>query len=255
MSLLKLPHEVLLQIVDGADSVSIFNNLSRTCRRLYILFNNTLYQFDAKKRSGFGSACFWATEHGNQGTLRRAVEAGVNVFDTRLCLLHRAAYAGHEDVAKSLLAGDEVDAKDIKGYTPLMYATVKGYLGIVRMLLDRGANPDGRGQRVSSMLDEEVDWEDWNYGRNRLKDKANLWMKLGDGAQTSLSSASGATPLHYAAWLGSVEVVKLLISHRADITGKTNEGLTPLVLAVYANNYEIAALLLEARLDLAALPK
>src|SRR5687767_11062910 len=47
--------------------------------------------------------------------------------------------------------------------------------------------------------------------------------------------AFGATPLHAAATKGNVEVIKLLLEHKADVNARALGGLTPLHAAVSSN--------------------
>lgn len=64
--------------------------------------------------------------------------------------LHRAAGNGSIEWAEAVLSGGMigVDERTPDGVTPLMFASLKGHLRIVRMLLHKGANVaiiDGEG--------------------------------------------------------------------------------------------------------------
>ncbi len=48
----------------------------------------------------------------------------------------------------------------------------------------------------------------------------------------------GGTPLHWAAALGRIEMVKQLLSAGADINAPDNHGYTPLDATAYAPDYE-----------------
>lgn len=50
---------------------------------------------------------------------------------------------GHRDTVKLLLeVGADINAVDIDGWTPLMFAVRDGTLDIVRLLIQSGANTD-----------------------------------------------------------------------------------------------------------------
>ena len=58
--------------------------------------------------------------------------------------LHRAAEENRVDIARALIArGDDVDARDENGRTPLYWAARKGSPVKVRLLIEKGANTDG----------------------------------------------------------------------------------------------------------------
>jgi ankyrin repeat protein len=84
------------------------------------------------------------------------VKQGVVQF-ARVTALHMAAVGGRPDVVDLLLrAGADVNAKDIRGMTPLMWAvaTDRPHPGIVGLLLAGGADPLVR----SAVGESAVDW-------------------------------------------------------------------------------------------------
>ena len=67
--------------------------------------------------------------------------------------LHRAAQAGNvAGLQAALAAGADVDARDGRGWTALMYAVDKGYTLLVEPLLGAGANPDVRAPDGATAL-------------------------------------------------------------------------------------------------------
>ena len=58
--------------------------------------------------------------------------------------LHRAAYENRDGIAQALIArGDDVDAIDEDGFTPLHVAAWYNSLDVARLLIEHGANTDG----------------------------------------------------------------------------------------------------------------
>jgi ankyrin repeat protein len=92
----------------------------------------------------------------DDGKLSKALRAGASArcrlaFTTPLCF---AAAAGDFASARSLLdAGARVDAVNDAGYTPLMLAAECNHARVVRLLLERGADPQARTLRGETALD------------------------------------------------------------------------------------------------------
>jgi ankyrin repeat protein len=131
---------------------------------------------DPKVRADVGQAAtplHGAATNGNVTLLRRllAKQVDVNAVSAdasgkvknglvqfgRASALHFAALSGNPDAVGQLLAaGASVDALDVRGMTPLMFAiaTDRPDLRIIRTLLDAGASPN-----VKSKADESaIDW-------------------------------------------------------------------------------------------------
>jgi len=122
--------------------------------------------------------------------------------------LHLAAFFGHPETAQALLdAGADVLAVSRNSEANLaINAAAAGPQAerrpeIVRLLIDRGAPVDGRG------------------------------------------SPAGHTPLHEAAYNGDVALLRLLLGRGADRSVRTAEGDTPLDLATKNKRAEVVRLL------------
>ena len=61
------------------------------------------------------------------------------------------------------------------------------------------------------------------------------------------TTAEGWTPLHSAAAFGHLDVVRLLLAHKAEIDAKEISGMTPLHHAAITGHKDVAALLLAKR--------
>lgn len=66
----------------------------------------------------------------------------------------------------------------------------------------------------------------------------------------NMQDDTGLTPLHYAAFDGNSELVKLFIRRGVDLNIQNNEGYTALMGAVLNNHKEIVQILLEAKADI-----
>ena len=69
--------------------------------------------------------------------------------------LHAASYGGNFQVAQALLKqpGVEFNAIDVDGRTPLMWAVEKGHEGIIRLLLEKGADPTIKNAETKTAVD------------------------------------------------------------------------------------------------------
>ena len=151
----------------------------------------------------------WAAMLGHQDVSELLLEnkADVNI--------HEAAASGFLEKIKALIKDhpDLVSSKDQLGETPLHYAADHGYINVVRLLLDNGADVNARSK------DDEV------LSLNGL-------VKVG-----------GLTPLHCAAIEGHKEVVELLLANKADVNALSNDGTTPLQWALQKGHQDVAELL------------
>jgi hypothetical protein len=98
---------------------------------------------------GSATTLMAAAYHRDLATARRLIEAGDDLeardVDGYTPLMY-AANAGAEEIVSALLAaGADPNAGDDQRSTPLMFAAQHDHLGIVRQLLAAGSNPNARG--------------------------------------------------------------------------------------------------------------
>lgn len=240
MCLYNLPAELLEEVANLLDSEKDVNNLVRSCRRFHLLLNYSLYRHNA--RHAQNSAVIWAAQNGRESTLNCASDAGTELWDSELGLLHIAASRGHEGVARQLLecVGTDVNSWDKTGRPPMLYAVQNSQLGIVRVLIDYGAS-------IS------IPSRDLEYPLNRAIESGNLeiaTLLLNSGADISALSKSGWSPLHYAADRGYTLLVNQLISRGADATLLTKTHWSPLALALDNGHYNTSKVLLSYGVDI-----
>lgn len=130
------------------------------------------------------------------------------------------------------------------GDTPLCIAASTGQLDVMRLLLDRGADPDGAAAD----------------GRTPLYDAAlngqaeAIKLLLSRGAAVDGVAISGSAPLHAAALRGHTAAVKILLDSGATVNKAAADGITALHCAAFQEYLDIVQLLSDrgAMIDLAA---
>jgi ankyrin repeat protein len=187
---------------------------------------------------------------------------------TEVTPLHAAAHRGAVGVIKLLLEhGADVDGGSMGGPSPLvrvrpcvllsalvrgvdaracaaqMYAVEQQHEDTIKQLLARGANPN----RVS----------DEGRGRTALfvaiahQNAAIIRLLLEKRADAGVVDAeSGNTPLHWAARLGHLAAVEMLLrTGQADVNARNKQGETPTWMAVRHGRAIVLSLLLHAGAD------
>ena len=145
-----------------------------------------------------------------------------------------AAAADHLDVVKLLLEQNaDVDSKISTGSTPLRVAAYEGHLDIVKCLVDRGADVNARnytadyneestpvvGQFWSSYFRDTNNYltQQYKVGRTALHDAVErghlkIVSELMALGASQLPNGLGLTPLLYACYLCSIEMVEHIIN-------------------------------------------
>jgi ankyrin repeat protein len=195
---------------------------------------------DVNKRTKLGvDALLIAAANGNEDMVKMLIEKGAKpdatttqdftvkgqpVFKGSTTLM-AAADGGHAGVVKQLIqAGADVNQANEKGVTALMAATAKGHLGAVKALVEAGADVNA---------------------------KTTVQFKIGKEIVPK-----GSRPLSGAAYYGHAQVVVFLIENGADVNGKDDEAaVDPLFLAATKGHYETAKVLIENGADVYAVSK
>ncbi|MEM1869850.1 MAG: ankyrin repeat domain-containing protein [Thermofilaceae archaeon] len=165
-------------------------------------------------------------------------------------ILHQAAKAGDVDHVRTLLErGWSVNARDLKGWTPLHYAAVFGHVEVAELLIKYGADVNARDRKGLTPLYYAVKEGSFNVAE----------LLLQQGADPRVKDKRGWTPIHYGAKKAKLRVdqilageppplriVRLLLESGSDPNAQTREGLTPLHIAVRRSNVALAKLLLDA---------
>lgn len=187
--------------------------------------------------AGTRSDIFAATVLGNVNRIKTLLEEDPNRVaqggTANFTPLHIAVRAGHMQVVELLLdKGADINAKTSLNITPLQLAMVHGYKDILELLVAKGARMDiyaatavGDIERVKAFLTS-----------NPELINATQWEK-------------GFTPLHWAAYCGHTELVKILINNGAKVNS-ADCGVTPLFWAVRYNHVPTVKLLFAEGADL-----
>jgi ankyrin repeat protein/tetratricopeptide (TPR) repeat protein len=165
--------------------------------------------------------------------------------------LHEAAAKGFVTVVEVLLANKaELESRNNSGETPLHRAASAGQAGIAETLLKRGANANAARNNGDTPLHLAAERGDVRTIDVLLKNKADVnaknkievpplgealahgWREavqtlLENGATTDFVLAGGS-PVHTAVGRDSIELVQLLLKHKAAPDRPNSRGLTPL---------------------------
>ncbi|MBD3734618.1 MAG: ankyrin repeat domain-containing protein [Sphingopyxis sp.] len=147
-------------------------------------------------------------------------------------LMFDAARLGRTDVLPALLhAGCAVEAKDERGYTPLILAAYHGQDEAVALLLDHGADPEaGDAARGNTAL--------MGAAFKGFTSVARLLLERGAEAETT--NKAGQTALMLAALFDRREIADLLLAQGADPERCDAAGNSALSVARDQNNAGMA---------------
>ena len=137
-----------------------------------------------------------------------------------------AARTGNVDALKTLIAhGAQIDRRDARGQSPLMWAAARNNADAVRLLIESGADLTVRTSNTPS-------------GRGGA-----------DGGLPQPASRPASRALLFAVRSGSLDAVKALLDAGADVNDTLSDGESALVVAAANAQWEVASLLLDRGAD------
>lgn len=152
-------------------------------------------------------------------------KAKVNAKDAdQETALHKAAQFGRIAVCQHLLESSaKLDCNDKDNFTPLMMAVWKGQNDILQFLIDKGANIFVKDMQDKNVLHVAIEEEN----------DETLMLLFNTDAKNLINKPDKEfqTPLAYAAKVGNIEAVEMLLEKNADVDIADNEERTPIHMA------------------------
>jgi ankyrin repeat protein len=177
--------------------------------------------------------------------------------------LHYAAYLGHAEVVRILIAALANDTSvNLSGDTPLHLAAKNGHTDVVEILLQHGDHLLTRGGKILIRFDHNILIDArGEYGRKPLHSTlaeygiserrlAILNLLLKAKADVNARADNLETPLHCAASFDHGIAVKALLGARADKDAQDDQGRTPLYIATRCGHVKVVQALIAARANM-----
>jgi len=155
--------------------------------------------------------------------------------------LHLACWAGHVGLTRLLVAhGASLCATDADGGTPLHDAAINNSAGCISVLADRGPPLNTRNKFGHAPLHEAT-----MHGSLAAAAELIRW-----GANVNHCTSYGCTSLHLAAAAGDLSIVSILVTDSSlDVNAATRDGNTPLHWAVWHGTDQVVEMLLKIGAD------
>jgi ankyrin repeat protein len=170
----------------------------------------------------------------NYEMLAFLIAHGANVNEARITngatLLHTLAGDSQDEALPKikllLKSGANVNIKDSSGQIPLFTAIMFSDTTLVNLLLDAGSDVNSRDEDNNTPI---VMAAIVSYYDGECSKQLNIIHQLiSFGANVNQEDNSQTIPLHYAAYSGCPEIVKLLLESHARVNGIDNKGNSPL---------------------------
>ena len=170
--------------------------------------------------------------------------ANVNAKDKKdaTALIWVASWGHSATVQVLLAAGANVNAKDKDGGTALMAAAVNGHTNALQALLADGADVNAKDKDGTTALIFAARWGHTNA----------LQALLADGADVNAKDEHGYTALIRAGKEGHTATLQALLDAGADVNAKNKEGFAALMMAVLFGHSATVQALLAAGADVSA---
>ncbi len=209
---------------------------------LLLSFSNT--NINLREKEG-GTALLFAADINCPKIVELLIRGGADVNlslrdgTTPLCL---AAFKGYIEVVKLLLQvpGVQINKPGTDKATPLYAACYQEHKEIVRLLLNNGADPNiaAQGGWVALRIACAA-------GNTKI-----VRLLLNNGADPNIAAQGGRVALQVACGVGITEIVELLLNNKADPNMVDDDGFAPLHIACLLGSRESVEMLLDAGADM-----
>lgn len=212
MHFLRLPNEILLHISSYLIQVpKDFLHLLTANHHLYFLLLHRFHQLALSDKDGQSA-------------------------------LHWAAKRGHVPLALLLLKNNvNINLRNNTGSTALSKAIEYHHPKIVQVLLDHGADVNLQDNKGTTALH----WAVYTARKTSNNAEALITLLISKGARIDHQDYNMMTPLYLAMARLNVPLVRLLLSHGADLLLQTNRGYDGIRRAVMNNDKEMVEMFLE----------
>ncbi|WP_458462391.1 ankyrin repeat domain-containing protein [Paenibacillus sp.] len=157
--------------------------------------------------------------------------------------LFQAAQAGDVVIIKGILAAhpELANIENQDGLTPLGYASHYGQAGVVRVLLEHGADVNALSHSSISFIPSNTALHAALAGE---RSPEVIRLLIEHGASTSILDSDGQYALHSAAFhTDQTELIEVLLQHGADPIALNSSGQTALDIALERGNMSTASCL------------
>ena len=144
----------------------------------------------------------------------------------------KAVKEGDLETTKQLIEGENelnISTEKIGSQSPILVATRKGHIDIVKLLIENGAD-------VNAKSSDSLTWsQGWTalISASENGDFNIAKLLIENGADVNASSKSGWTAIMSASRGGYFSIVKLLVENGADVNAISEIGWTPVRAAAY----------------------
>lgn len=155
-----------------------------------------------------------------------------------------AAQNSRKDLVELFIRlGASVDCCDKSGWTVLHHSSLKGWSGIVRLLVEGDFNIDLNARTSAGVTSLYYAATFSHFG------VAEYLFESGADVHTCLMDARNHTALHMACWKGALDEVKCYVKMGSHLNAKNSTGATPLLMAVRKSHLKIVEYLIDSGAD------
>lgn len=188
--------------------------------------------------NSYENALWDAVENQEVGNVERLLESGADVQrllkDKTSTLIEIAAEKGNPEIVKMLLDKGVDPDSALNGESPLWLAMINGHELAAMALVEAGAKIDGPAREGYSPFYFAV-----------MEDYLDLVTKMVAHKANIFAEGPAGSPAHEAAENGNLRMLQLLVVNGADLNRINTDGESPIFLAFDAGEYEAAKWMLQ----------